>query len=208
MLNFERILMIKKVIFFSASLMINTNLFAHDEAPSANTYYTVVNDNSQKTIFERKQAETCENASGEKLVEYIFSQNIPDQRKLLAQLQPHKRKEFLRKLDIPNYKKLLDSFSENEWRQLFDSLTDYEKSHWPKTVKEQTAALDELQDSADSAHNATLLAEIGLAVFIHPVFWGIVAYEAGTAMIYNKAASEKFFLEQRFKEYLEATFEI
>ena len=204
--------MIRKITFLTLVLFhqpIKSNEGISDSPQQPNNYYTILNDNSQKTFIEKKPSKIpCGNACGEKLVECIFSLPIAEQREIFALLPASKRREYLRKLDMANYEKFLKSYSEEEWKNLLIELTDYERSHWPKTVKEQTVAMEKIKVNAEKARDYLGLG-CGLALdLINPLFMTLHLYEAYHVIKYDVHPITKNFRDVEFKQYMEAVFEI
>ncbi len=199
-------------IFLLFFFMITTIVSAQNEntAPSSPTtnYYTVVNDNSQKTYIEQKLHACCKKAKGNELVECLATLPITDQRNLFAQLSPTRRKEYLTNLTLDNYEKFLKAYSEHDWKNLYNSLSNYEQSHWPSTITEQLIAIEKIKDNAETARNVLGLGG-GIALsLITPIGMALPAYEAYHVIRYGTHPIKEIFLNAGFKNYMEATFEI
>lgn len=197
----------KKITLLFLLLLYSALKSADEETIPVSNFYTVVNDNSQKTYIEKKSS-GCENACGEKLLECIFSLNIHDQREIFSKITSYKRREFLRRLDIPNYEKFLKLYSEHEWKKLLSTLTEYERSHWPKSVKEQIEAINKIRNDAERAKDWVSHGGGIVLSCINPLFITLQVYQM--AMLYKNGIHpvKDNFLKEGFKQYMETTFEI
>lgn len=185
-----------------------SNLKATNEElsnPVNNLYFI---DNSQSLVQKKSLEASCEKTCGEKLVECVLSLNVQEQCEVFAKLSSHKRREFLRKLDILNYEKFLKSYSEHDWKKTFNSLTEYEQSYWPQTVKEQIEAIHKIRIAAENASD--LAGHIGTTVLscINPIYLTLTAYNVGYLFTYGTTPIKANYIEFAFKKYMEGTFEI
>lgn len=165
-------------------------------------------DNSQN-LTQKASESQCVDASGIKLVNCIFSHNPASQCEAFSKLPVFKKREFLRELDIIHYLKFLAAYNEKEWKNLFDGLSDYEKSHWPKTVKEQIEAIAGIKLQAEKTSDAISFGGKFVLDMINPaLFLGALSYEIYHIIRYDEHPVKANFLKAKFKNYMQTTFEI
>lgn len=199
------------IIIFLISLTTYPVDPAHDknnQESQINNFYTIVNDNSQKTFVEKKQSKVpCESCSGNKLVECYFALLTADQRKALAQLPAHKRKELLQNFNVQHYEKFLATFSEQEWQELWENLTETEQDYWPSSIEEQIESLELMKQKADVASDVLGFGGDIVLSAANPVFVLIPIYKIYHIIRYDENPLKASCMKAAFKEYMEGQFE-
>lgn len=193
-------------------LFISQTLLTTDQIPEddAKYYYKLVNDNSQNTYLKKSQIEECyKDASHDELVDCVFSLSIDDQKKVFKEFHSTKKRAFLRKLDHNQYHKFIAIYNEEEWQDLYNSLTEHEQSCWPKTVKEQIESLKECEKYAERygniIHGTVIIAHCFSPI---PIYYAYAAFIAYKVIGEGKNPLIENHLIDLFNEYMHSKFEI
>lgn len=196
-----------KKIFFSCLIFIFPG-FAHEEpTPEAAIFYKIVNDNSQK-IVQKTKSDSCQNASHAHVLDCFFSLPIDEQRETFKKFSPAKRRECLRQCNYREFEKFLKAYSEHEWKELYESLTEHERSYWPTTVKEQWIILHKVKDMSELAGDALTIGTLIAGKNVHPIFYVYPGYIFLSLVKDGVNPVKELIIEEEVERYMEKKYEL
>lgn len=125
---------------------------------------------------------------------------------LLKKLDPARRKSFMLHLSFDEYQRFVEQFSEQEWQDLYASLSNEEKERWPTSVAYQTEALKTMVTSGDRTSAA---AELGLAL-VDSTVPGLRAIRLSVQALYlfhaGRLPTTTMMLDKSFQAFKERHF--
>jgi hypothetical protein len=147
--------------------------------------------------------EECKMSHGLELAQCMQKLSSEEQKKIIKELTPQQRKDYLSYLTLPDYDQFLDNYNEYEWARLLKYLTTEEQCHWPKTVHEQRESIVDIKERATYGCK-----KYQVVAFLT----NLVPYGKETREHIEKACYEEIPLPERikkgFNEYMQEKFKL